>query len=63
MILYHVTQFTRTPHSSIFQVHAVVDTPSSTQALSHVGLCTKAVDIIQPDGLIGATSSKVGIGV
>ena len=63
MILCHVTQFTRTPHSSIFQVHAVVDTPSSTQALSHVGLCIKAIDIIQPDGLIGATSSKVGIGV
>ena len=61
MILYRVTQFSRTPHTHIFQVHAVVDTPSSTQALSHVGLCTKAVDIIQPDGLIGATSSKVGI--
>eukprot|EP00731_Ephydatia_muelleri_P033538 Em0031g46a len=53
---------TRTPHSSIFQVHAVVDTPSSTQALSHIRLCTKAVDTVQPDGLIGATSSKVGIG-
>ena len=61
-ILYHVTKLTRIPHSRIFQVHTVVDTPSSTQALSHVGLCTKAVDIIQPDGLIGATSSKVGIG-
>ena len=59
MILYRVTKLTRTPHSSIFQVHAVLD---STQALSHVGLCTKAVDIVQPDGLIGATSSKVGIG-
>ena len=55
MILYRVTKLTRTPHSRIFHVHAVVDTPSSTQALSHV-------DIIQPDGLIGATSSKVGIG-
>ena len=62
MILYHVTQLTRTSHSRIFQVHSVVDTPSSTQALSLVGLCTKAVDIVQPDGLIGATSSKVGIG-
>ena len=38
MILYHVTKLTRTPHSSIFQVQAVVDTPSSTQALSHVTL-------------------------
>ena len=32
--------------------------PSSIQALSHIGLCTKTIDIIQPDGLIGATSSS-----
>ena len=50
-----IHQNTSHPH---LPMHAVVDTPSSTRALSHVGLCTKAVDIIQPDGLIGATSSS-----